>query len=522
MFTDTSQSQAARGANVGDLRIVALTPSAEHPLLATWLPLTGAAVEYVEPTSLAYEPPASTDLLVAWDCYREPYVTVLRRAMEAQIPTLLLADGILEYRNTWENPNVPPGSLFQPVLGHKVACLGRSQARVLESWGNHRSVCEVVGLPRLDRYAGLRRRVRSPDEPFRILVMTALTPFFRDDHRQKVLRSLRDLKTYFQPLSERPAAEVQPVWRLTKGVENEIGVDSTVGDLTGRELADVLQRVDAVITTPSTGMLESMLLDLPVAVLDYCNSPSYVPAAWRIAAPEHIDAVVKELVAPPAPKLLYQRATLHDALECATPAAPRMALLATAMAQAAVQARSRGGPFKLPPRIIPFDVDEGPEPDGLRAAELYPDAPQFRLDHRQALQVEVGHLRRYAAELEQKVQRTPRYEPDRALVSIAIEWRARVEAARVLHARGSTSDAVAFLMAAIQIAQSSGNAGAVLDALIGVAEILGPIDPARTAPLLNLAERLAKKHGRLDQMERVTELCGSFGGRPPVPTGVGA
>ena len=26
--------------------------------------------------------------------------------------------------------------LFQPVLSHKVACLGRSQARLLESWGS--------------------------------------------------------------------------------------------------------------------------------------------------------------------------------------------------------------------------------------------------------------------------------------------------------------------------------------------------------------------------------------------------
>ncbi len=76
-------------------------------------------------------------------------MTLLRRAVERGIPTLILADGILEYRNTWEHPQLPAGSLFQPVLGHKIACLGRSQARILESWHNGNR-CEVTGSPRFD------------------------------------------------------------------------------------------------------------------------------------------------------------------------------------------------------------------------------------------------------------------------------------------------------------------------------------------------------------------------------------
>ena len=51
------------------------------------------------------------------------------------------------------HPDIVPGSIFQPVVGHKIACLGRSQARILESWGNV-GKCEIVGAPRLDRLIG--------------------------------------------------------------------------------------------------------------------------------------------------------------------------------------------------------------------------------------------------------------------------------------------------------------------------------------------------------------------------------
>ena len=58
-----------------------------------------------------------------------------------------------------------------------ICILNHSQARVLESWGNA-GKCEIVGLPHLDRYCEFKRRLRQPDEPFRILMMTAKTPFF--------------------------------------------------------------------------------------------------------------------------------------------------------------------------------------------------------------------------------------------------------------------------------------------------------------------------------------------------------
>ena len=98
--------------------------------------------------------------------------------------------------------------------------------------------------------------------------------------------------------------QLEPVWRLTFELEARLGVRNELSDDTGAELARMLGEVDALITTPSTCMLEGMLHSIPVALLDYHGCPSYVPAAWSITAPEFLDRVLPDLVSPPAVRLL--------------------------------------------------------------------------------------------------------------------------------------------------------------------------------------------------------------------------
>src|SRR5207253_1483249 len=119
---------------------------------------------------------------------------------------------------------------------------------------------------------------------------------FTEHQHEQVRDSLRDLKQFFANGDSTAGVAFELVWRLTGELDAEIGVVSNIGDLGGKELAEVLRQVDAVISTPSTSMLEAMLLGLPVALLDYTNVPHYVPAAWRITAARHIPEVLSELM----------------------------------------------------------------------------------------------------------------------------------------------------------------------------------------------------------------------------------
>jgi hypothetical protein len=293
---------------------------------------------------------------------------------EKGCPTLYAIDGILEWRNSWETPENSDTCLWvmRPALSHKVACIGRSQARVLESWGNL-GKCEVVGVPRFDGLMNRTPRAGRPEEPLRILVLTAKCPGFTPEQTATTIRSLTDLKRWFETHPSIGSTAVEPVWRVTRGLEQVVGVQNRLQDTTGTDLASALSTVDAVIATPSTAMLEGMLQGVPVALLDYHNRPHYVPAAWRITAEEQVGAVIRELVAPSPAAMLYQDSILHDALECRTAATPRLVQLIEKMHAVARECLADGKAITYPRRLL-ADPQDGHQLPETRATDerLFP------------------------------------------------------------------------------------------------------------------------------------------------------
>lgn len=361
------------------------------PLLdAEWLSIT--------PPALLRGPREPVDLVVLEAETTPEHGGAIPELRRRAIPSLYVLDGILEWRHTWEIGDLfagqPVRPKYQPILSDKAACIGRSQARLLESLGNI-GKCEVTGLLRLDSLLASRPRRREAGEPYRMLVATARTPGFASEQVERTTESLLDLKRWFEAHSAVEGVRIEPVWRLTGELDRAIGVENTLGDL---GLAEQLGSIDAVITTPSTVMLEGMLFGLPVALLDYHNRPHYVPAAWAITAPGHLDEVLPQLVHRDPARMLYQDTVLHDALECRSPAAPRFAALMQGMIESGRECRRQGKPLALPTRILtdPQDGHHLPE-ERFDLRTLHPDHPVFGEMDLVELQAEVAHLRRALA-----------------------------------------------------------------------------------------------------------------------------
>lgn len=353
--------------------------AANSEIYTSWMANSPLPVSIVDDYLPEWPLPADAGIVITHLHYRWEELTLLRKLVEQTwVPVLILSDGVLEYRNTWEHPGLAEGTLFQPLFGHKLACISRGQARVVESWGNP-GKCEVVGLPRLDAVAaervdmianrGAAQTQPSPMEtprqaPFRILVATATTPAFDDNQRAAVVRSLQAVKDWCERHPVVSGRHLEVVWRLSAGMESELGLESETAEATDDEPTDeddgdlrvpfarAVEAVDAVITTPSTMYLESCLHGRPTALLDFHNSPHYVNAAWSISAPEHLDRVVNELANPPAAKLLFQATVLDEQLQWRQPARTRMLQLIDAMVQAGVVARASKRPLALPARIL--------------------------------------------------------------------------------------------------------------------------------------------------------------------------
>jgi len=401
---------------------VLLRAGGRQALVAPWLDAVPTTVAVVEDFDEDWSPPDSTALVVTPSHYEARDLHLLRRLLgEGRTGVLILSDGILEYRNTWENPKLPAGALFQPLRGHKIACLGRSQVRTLEAWGNP-GRCELVGLPCLDAMLGRRPRTRASGHPFRILVTTARTPGFTASQLAVAKRSLADLRYWHVQHPRIGEVRIELVWRLTGELEAHLGLPVSHHLDARPPLSEVLEGIDAVVTTPSTVALEAMLQGVPVALLDYTNSPAYVPAAWSVTAPRHLESVMPELVDPPAPRWLHQKAILHDALECHSPAAPRMQALVEAMLTAVDVSRQSGTRLRFPPRIL---VDEhfghsAPE-QSYDLASLFPGAAALR-------ESDLARLQRRVAELEHLSARLPVIERERATAEAQARlWRCRYQ-----------------------------------------------------------------------------------------------
>ena len=316
-----------------------------------------------------------------WNCYK--------KAAELGIPTLTVLDGIPEWRDIWENPRYGFGGgqlnrqLFQ---ADKVACHGNYHAWLFQRWGLGLKA-EVVGMPWLDKYFQLKKSDERCGGKKNLLVMTANTPGFTQDQVEKTETALKDLSKY---LSSDPSWN--PVWRLRGGLCEKLGLQSPEYGATS--LFDMLKITDAVVTTPSTAMIEAMLAGIPTAIVDYTDSPSYVGAAWKITHGSQIEKAMKEMASPPRNKMLFQDDILHGYLECDTPAAPRLVELMEKMADIGEKAKAEGNMPVFNETIIKPSFPCAVVPSGyFDLKELYPGHPVYANADINSLRQEMVNLR---------------------------------------------------------------------------------------------------------------------------------
>lgn len=337
------------------------------------------------------------DLAICADEFQPSTFRNILSCKKAGVPVLHIPDGILEWRNMYEHPRSFSENggmpIHQPHFADKIACIGRNQARMMEAWGSI-GKCEVVGCARFDSYIGHVKEKRKSDEPFKILVTTAKKPAFTHEQKNLVDRSLIDLFDWCKGVDY--VINGQKIKLFYRFMDNRFSsfCNDSIENCSKGSLNNVLKMVDAVVTTPSTVMLEAMLCNIPVVKLDYTNSPVFTPTIWNITAPEHISSVVSELLDPPAPKMLHQQIILHDCLECNTPAIERLIVLVEEMIRFGVQLKNNKTKLIFPHRIIPISpaVDSYVEPM-FDLRELYPGHPVFSRTDTVQLQLENGQLK---------------------------------------------------------------------------------------------------------------------------------
>jgi hypothetical protein len=223
------------------------------------------------------------------------------------IPTFHVLDGIVEWRNLFENPRTADPSsgapLFQPLLSDVTFAMGSVQKRALEWLGNDRVL--ATGFPRLDALDPRPCRTGTPAGTPRILVATANTPWFTPAQQDLFLREFSDLAQRLRGASI-PGLFARTVsWRVAASVAEALGI---ANDLSG-SATEALRGCDALITTPSSLAVEAMLLGIPTLIFDPYACPIFTPVAWHATSAGGVLTLLSSLIAPEG-----RRAALQDAL----------------------------------------------------------------------------------------------------------------------------------------------------------------------------------------------------------------
>lgn len=214
------------------------------------------------------------------DLSHNGHLAPTRLAREMRIPTVLLADGVVEHANTFGNPWLGPTHL-QDTPHDAVLAMGPLAGRILAGLGNG---VTVTGLPRLDGFAERIAEARTRIEQGQWLVVaTANTPAMDGDGLARVRAMLREL------IEEASRRNLAVRWRIDAALAHDLGV---IPDAV--PLLDTLAGARATITTASTLAVESMLAAVPTAIAHPHPYPLWVPAAWTwqpTPCPSPIDAL---------------------------------------------------------------------------------------------------------------------------------------------------------------------------------------------------------------------------------------
>lgn len=185
--------------------------------------------------------------------------------------TCLMMDGLMEWRNVFENGSCGEGFL-RPAPVDVVLCAGESDAERLRELGN-RAV--ATGLPRWEGLrAGWAERVASggmwggeADGP--VVVVTANRAWMSEAERGVVLGVLERVA------GACVVAGREVVWRVGAEVARGLGVRAAAGGL-----GEVLGGAGAVVSLPSSVVGESMLMGLPTVLVEPFGVPGWMRAGW--------------------------------------------------------------------------------------------------------------------------------------------------------------------------------------------------------------------------------------------------
>jgi hypothetical protein len=243
------------------------------------------------------------DALLVSDEFAATVRSVMAGAIAARVPTFHILDGAARWQNLFENPRstvqANGAPFLQPLIADCMLVMGPLQAQILRWLGNRGEILPV-GLPRFDQHPARACRVGAPAAGQRLLVATNNSPWYTDEQKGFFLPRFEDLVRRL-----RTSAKVQEVGLGFRTSGLVPGYQPVPGQPVP-SLLEELAGAAAVITTPSTLAVESMLCGVPTLVYDPYAGPALNPSAWMATDANTVLDLLPDLLSPTRERARFQ------------------------------------------------------------------------------------------------------------------------------------------------------------------------------------------------------------------------
>lgn len=229
---------------------------------------------------------------------------VILKAKKFGVPTYLITDGIIEWENCYSHRAVKKSKqrLFSVMFHDYIVCPGIFEGQFI----NERQI-NLSYLPK-KVFPEVMNSSRKKNSTKVVLVTTANTAYFNDGELIELARLINEILDYQKKSMEKFEVKLRV---FDEALLARLNMDGFENDIES-SFNELINDVDALITTPSTIVLTSMLNDIATCQLIYRNSPMFVQSGWMYHGSCDFEYVINGMLNRDAERLAYQRKVLKE------------------------------------------------------------------------------------------------------------------------------------------------------------------------------------------------------------------
>lgn len=247
------------------------------------------------------------DLIVSFDFIGDLGNFIITKAKIQGVKTLLIADGILEWSNMFNNKKVLSKNLklFHPILHDYFFCVGEIEASYFRSLGQKTKNYIPIRMNSTKNKMNSTKSMANSKHDF--LITTANTAYHNQKEKTLLITILKKIKKDLEK------SNLTYGFRLfDKSLLKELGLsDNYISD----NFSDTLKNFKCLISTPSSIIITAMELNIPVAQIIYRDSPIFVQSGWLISN-LNFDSTFDSMLKFEKERMDFQRFQIQNYLNC--------------------------------------------------------------------------------------------------------------------------------------------------------------------------------------------------------------